>query len=99
MDEPTAALDQASKQALVRTVRMLQEQGKTFIFITHFIGEVFELAQRITVLRDGRNVSTVDTADTSPSEVVSMMIGRALSDAAPDTSARSRARCSLTSVN
>jgi ribose transport system ATP-binding protein len=95
MDEPTAALDQASKQALVRTVRMLQGQGKTFIFITHFIGEVFELAQRITVLRDGRNVATVETANTSAPEVVSMMIGRALSDVYPDTSARSGGKALL----
>jgi ABC-type sugar transport system ATPase subunit len=83
MDEPTAALDQASKQALVRTVRMLQAQGKTFIFITHFIGEVFELAQRIPVLRDGRNVTTLNADATSPTEIVSLMIGHVLGEALP----------------
>jgi ABC-type sugar transport system ATPase subunit len=83
MDNFTAALDQASKQALVRTVRMLQSQGRTFIFITHFIGEVFELAQRITVLRDGRNVTTLDADATSPTEIVSLMIGHALDEVLP----------------
>jgi ribose transport system ATP-binding protein len=83
MDEPTAALDQASKQALFATVAALRQQGKTFVFITHFIGEVFELADTITVLRDGQNVTTLETRSTSPAQIVSSMIGHALRDAFP----------------
>jgi ribose transport system ATP-binding protein len=78
MDEPTAALDQASKQALFASVKALRQQGATFVFITHFIGEVFELADTVTVLRDGRKVTTLETRATTPAEVVSHMIGHAL---------------------
>ncbi len=77
MDEPTAALDQEGKQALFATVRQLQTQGTTFIFISHFIDEVFELADRITILRDGRNVTTLPRSETSPTEVIAQMVGHA----------------------
>ena len=58
------------------SIRALQERGIAFIYISHRIDEVMALSQRITVLKDGRNVGTVTTADTTASQLVSMMVGR-----------------------
>ena len=82
MDEPTAALDQEGKQALFAAVRQLQSRGTTFIFISHFIDEVFELADRVTILRDGHNVSTLLRSETSPTELIALMVGHAAQTAA-----------------
>lgn len=89
MDEPTAALDENSKQALFETVRKLKAQGKAFVLITHFIDEVFEAADRVTVLKDGRHVATLDIDKTTPDEVVGLMIGHSPRDMFPPRSATS----------
>ena len=76
MDEPTSALTEAESARLERTIARLVEGGATILYISHKMEEVFRLADRITVLRDGRHVCTVDRAATSPREVTAWMVGR-----------------------
>ncbi len=76
MDEPTSALTEAESARLERTIARLRSRGTTILYISHKMEEVFRLADRITVLRDGRHVRTVDRATTSPGEVTGLMVGR-----------------------
>ncbi len=76
MDEPTSALTEAESARLERTIQRLVAQGKTILYISHKMDEVFRLADRITVLRDGRHVKTVDTTATTPREITGWMVGR-----------------------
>ncbi|HOU41837.1 MAG TPA: sugar ABC transporter ATP-binding protein [Promineifilum sp.] len=84
MDEPTAALAQQEVTVLTALVRRLQARGIAIIFISHRLVEVFELAQRVTVLKDGQKVGTMPTKDLTMSKVVEMMVGRVLSDYFPE---------------
>jgi ABC-type sugar transport system ATPase subunit len=79
MDEPTAALSAHEIDVLFGRIRRLRERGVAVLYISHFLEEVFEISDRITVLRDGHLVATVQTAETTPAEVVFMMAGRRLS--------------------
>ena len=79
MDEPTSALTEAESARLERTIRRLLAGGTTILYISHKMDEVFRLADRITVLRDGRHVRTVDRAATTPREVTGWMVGRDVS--------------------
>lgn len=76
MDEPTSALTEAESARLERTIARLRSRGTTILYISHKMDEVFRLADRITVLRDGRHVRTVRRADTTPQEVTGWMVGR-----------------------
>ncbi|MFV2066141.1 MAG: sugar ABC transporter ATP-binding protein [Pirellulales bacterium] len=76
MDEPTSALTETEVERLFRVVDRLREKGVTILYISHKMDEIFRLADRITVLRDGRHVTTVDRADTSVKEVIHWMVGR-----------------------
>ena len=78
MDEPTSALTEAESARLERTINRLRAAGTTILYISHKLDEVFRLADRITVLRDGRHVRTVDRAATTPREVTAWMVGREL---------------------
>jgi len=60
-------------------MRRMAEAGKSVIFVTHRIDEVMEVADRITVLRGGKKVATVDRANVTPDELVRMMVGRSVS--------------------
>ncbi len=80
MDEPTSALTEAESARLERTISRLREQGRTILYISHKMEEVFRLADRITVLRDGRHVCSVDRCDTTPAEVTGWMVGREIAD-------------------
>jgi ribose transport system ATP-binding protein len=80
MDEPTSALTEAESARLERTIRRLLDGGTTILYISHKLEEVFRLADRITVLRDGRHVRTVARADTTPREITGWMVGRELAD-------------------
>jgi ABC-type sugar transport system ATPase subunit len=80
MDEPTSALTETESARLERTIRRLLAGGTTILYISHKMDEVFRLADRITVLRDGRHVRTVNRADTSPREITGWMVGRELAD-------------------
>ncbi|MGR3939501.1 sugar ABC transporter ATP-binding protein [Streptomyces sp. BRA346] len=84
MDEPTAALADHEVVQLYALVRRLQEHGMGLLYVSHRLKEVFDLSSRITVLKDGRAVATLDTADTSPDQLVRHMVGRELSSYYPD---------------
>lgn len=86
MDEPTASLTDHEVRLLFRAIRDLKAQGVAIIYISHRMDELFEIADRITVLRDGQYVGTRLTKETSRQELIKMMVGRELSDmfARPD---------------
>jgi ABC-type sugar transport system ATPase subunit len=76
LDEPTAALTPHEAEALFRVVRQMKEQGVGIIFISHRLDEVFGIADRIVVLRDGRAISNAPVGDTSVTRVIADMTGR-----------------------
>jgi simple sugar transport system ATP-binding protein len=76
LDEPTAVLVPQEVEELFDNVRKLKHQGKTIIFIAHALDEVLAIADRITVLRDGRAIGTVVAAETTQEDVAEMMVGR-----------------------
>jgi ribose transport system ATP-binding protein len=81
LDEPTAALPDADVERLLQMLRRLRASGIGIVYVTHRLDEVFRIADRITVLRDGRRVATVDAQATSPRDLVGMIVGRSMSDA------------------
>jgi len=84
MDEPTAALTDAEIEELFRTIRHLRDQGVGIVYITHRLGELKEISDRITVMRDGRYIDTVGTQEATIDRIISMMVGRTIFDAAPE---------------
>jgi simple sugar transport system ATP-binding protein len=76
LDEPTAVLTPQEVEELLGVLEELTAQGKTIIFITHKLGEAMQAADEITVLRDGKNVGTVDADDTTREELAELMVGR-----------------------
>jgi len=86
MDEPTATLTSVEIESLFKLIRRLQSKGKTIVFISHKLDEVFEISERITVLRDGKVVGTPKTSETSRDEIIKMMVGRTLADEFPQHS-------------
>ncbi len=76
MDEPTSALTESEVARLYRVIARLRERGTTVLYISHKMDEVFHLADRITVLRDGKLIKTLDSACTSPNEITHLMVGR-----------------------
>ena len=76
LDEPTAVLTPQEVEGLIEVLRSLIAQGKSIIFITHKLKEVMAVADRITVLRLGRTVGTVDPKETDPQHLASLMVGR-----------------------
>jgi ribose transport system ATP-binding protein len=79
LDEPTATLSDAEIQRVFAAIRALKDAGKAIIYISHRLGEVFELADRVTTFRNGARVSTSDVASISTDELVKGMIGRVVS--------------------
>ena len=86
MDEPTSALASTEVELLFNVIRKLKEKGVTIIYISHRLDEVFEVTDRITVLRDGKFVATINTADTNRAELVKLMVGRELDQSHPTRS-------------
>lgn len=78
MDEPTSALSQTEADILMEVVRDLAQQGVAVVYISHRMDEVFEISDRVTVLRDGDLIGTTLAAETSPAELVQMMVGRSV---------------------
>ncbi|MBD8079869.1 sugar ABC transporter ATP-binding protein [Cellulosimicrobium arenosum] len=79
MDEPTAALSHSEVARLLDVVRRLRDEGRSVIYVSHHLEEVFEIADRATVLRDGKHVATLDIASTTEDELVRHMVGREVS--------------------
>ena len=80
LDEPTSALTEREKEMLFKAIRGLKESGFSVVYISHRLQEVFEIADRITVLRDGRKVNTVSSSSIDLDELIRMMVGRTLTD-------------------
>jgi ABC-type sugar transport system ATPase subunit len=78
LDEPTSALSESETEALFTTLRRLRSQGVGIIYISHRLEEILRLADRITVLRDGRSIGTQETARVNQRELVRWMVGRDL---------------------
>ena len=80
MDEPTSSLDEAEVAVLIRTIRQLKADGVSVIFVSHKLDELYEVCDRVTIMRDGRSVAVVRMADISKLELVAAMLGRDLAE-------------------
>ncbi|WP_104081280.1 sugar ABC transporter ATP-binding protein [Cryobacterium sp. Y11] len=80
MDEPTSSLTEEEVETLLTLVRQLRSTGVSVIYVSHRMREIFEIADRITVMRDGSVVGVCDAQTTSPNDIVQMMVGRELED-------------------
>lgn len=76
LDEPTAVLTPQETESLFRILRNLKESGRSIVFISHKLNEVMEISDRITVMRQGKYMGTINKSETSPVELTKMMIGR-----------------------
>ncbi len=84
MDEPTAALTDTEIDDLFRIIRHLREQGKGIVHISHRLEELKQISDRITVMRDGRYIDTVETKDAEIQQIINMMVGRTIFEATPE---------------
>ena len=87
LDEPTAPLSVAEVEILFRIVRKLQADGVAIIFISHRLDEVFALTNRVSILRDGEYITTVNTHETNRAELIKYMVGREMSATFPPRNA------------
>ncbi len=83
MDEPTSSLTQRDTERLFEIIRQLSAQGVSIIYISHFLEEVRQVAQRYTVIKDGQTVGSGDIAQASQDDIVRMMVGREVTDLYP----------------
>ncbi len=83
MDEPSAPLTSAEVENMFSVVDLLKEKGVSIIYISHRLEEIFRLSDRVTVLRDGEYVTTLDTDKTNEDELVKYMVGRQLTEIYP----------------
>ena len=88
LDEPTAPLSVAEVEILFRIVRKLQADGVAIIFISHRLDEVFALTNRVSILRDGEYITTVNTHETNRAELIKYMVGREMSATFPPRNAQ-----------
>jgi ribose transport system ATP-binding protein len=84
MDEPTAALSTREVDVLFGLIRQLKARGVTVVYISHRFREIFSIADRVTVLKDGAKVATRERAGLQSAELVRLMVGRDLADYYPD---------------
>jgi len=80
MDEPTSALSSREVKMLFEIIREIKNQGVAVVYISHHLPEVFEVADRVTVLRDGQKIATRDIDDVTQEELVEMMVGQKVED-------------------
>ncbi len=85
MDEPTSAITDKEIEKLFEIIRKLKSQGKSIIYISHKMDEIFELTDKITVLRDGEFIDTVVTESISSDRLINLMVGRELKEIFPKT--------------
>ena len=90
MDEPTSALTERETEVLFDVMRSLKEQGVSLIFISHRLEEIFQVADRVTVLRDGQFIGTVPITELDEDHIVRMMVGRELGEMYPRTEGQRR---------
>jgi ribose transport system ATP-binding protein len=80
MDEPTSSLDEAEVSVLMRTVRQLKAEGVAVIFVTHKLDELYQICDRVTIMRDGRTVAVQPMQSISKLQLVASMLGRELAE-------------------
>jgi ABC-type sugar transport system ATPase subunit len=80
MDEPTATLNNQEVEKLYSIIRKLKAQGKTILYISHRLKEIFDITDRLSVLRDGKYIGTQETSNMTNDDIVRMMIGRDISN-------------------
>ena len=83
LDEPTSALTEGEVTTLMEILRHLKSEGKTCLYISHKLDELFAITDRITVFRDGEVMGTVDTAATTSEAIIAMMVGREMTERFP----------------
>ena len=83
LDEPTSALARHETKSLFTLIKKLKKKGVAIIYISHRLQELREIADRITVLRDGKYIGTVDMSETSPKEIIHMMFGKVVQKERP----------------
>ncbi|MDR3160355.1 MAG: sugar ABC transporter ATP-binding protein [Spirochaetaceae bacterium] len=83
MDEPTSAITEREAELLFEQIHRLRSQGVSIIYISHKMEEIFKIADRVTVLRDGNFIGVRNAAELDPGELITMMVGRELSDVFP----------------
>lgn len=83
LDEPTAALSESEVEKLLEILTDLRSRGVTCVYISHKLDEVFALCDRITILRDGASIATLENAQTDKFEVIRQMVGREIGDLFP----------------
>jgi simple sugar transport system ATP-binding protein len=83
LDEPTAVLTPQEAESLFETIRAMASDGRTVIFISHKLHEVKAVADRVTVLRGGKSIATVEAADATPRSLAALMVGREVEIARP----------------
>ena len=98
LDEPSASLAQQDIERMFAFVRRLRDAGKAIVYITHRLDEIFELADRVTVLRDGAVTGSLAVADTDKASLVRLMVGRSIEDLFPRRSG-GKARSALSVRN
>jgi len=76
LDEPSAAITDSELENLFKIIKMLKKEGKSFIYISHRLKEIFEIGDRVVVLKDGKNAGTDDVKNLDVDKIVSMMVGR-----------------------
>ena len=83
MDEPTSSISQKDAERLLEIVRSLRDEGVTIIYISHRLHEIGEIADRVTVLRDGSMVGTVEASEVTTQDLINMMVGREMTNVYP----------------
>ncbi|MBX3061975.1 MAG: sugar ABC transporter ATP-binding protein [Anaerolineae bacterium] len=83
MDEPTSALSPAEVDRLIQLIHTLRQQNRSIVYISHFLDEVMRVSDRITVLRDGRRVETLERQNTNLNHLISLILGREVNAALP----------------
>ena len=92
-DEPTAVLTPQEIDELMQIMRGLTKEGKSILFISHKLNEIMEVSDRVTVLRKGKYIGTVNTSETTKEELSRMMVGRPVQLVVDKTPAKPASRC------
>ncbi len=83
MDEPSASISTNEVEYLFQIIRQLKKSGVTIIYISHRLDELFEISERVTVLRDGQYIATLNTKETNRQKLINLMVGRELKESHP----------------
>lgn len=92
LDEPTSGLRESEVDRLLQTIRDLRSAGRSIVFITHRISEMFAVCDSFTVLKDGESVASRAASGTDPDEIITLMVGREISSLFPDKPVRDAGR-------